>query len=42
MNVPLPLGANPGGVHWFFWLILGWMMGVGGLMLYWFRRMGWL
>lgn len=40
MNVPLP--HMPGGEGAQFWWILGVMVGSSALMLWWFRKMGWL
>ena len=42
MNVPLPFGANPGGHPYFFYIILGALLAVVGIMLFVFRRKHWI
>ena len=42
MNVPLPGGSNPGGDNYSWLVLLGVMVGMMGLMLFYFHRKRWL
>ena len=42
MNVPLPLGADPGGHHYFFYVMIAVLLSVSLGMLYFFHRRHWI